>query len=476
MGPKKQSKKVKSPPVELSEFDAMETSTLLQVTQALHLRLEKAQMDRNYLQHERDTTESLYQLAKKASRQNEIQLLEKDREIQVMESNHHVQMRVYAQKVRHLSSEHQGALKKLHNDTSSHLIDQAEVSAFQKKSFRKVNFSTEEELHERSLHQQEEIEVLKQTQAKNLFKLSEQFALWNRSISSQCKSQLAKLLEMLLLRRKVDVHEIEERKNLHINDLMRNHEKAYLTIRSYYNDITRDNMALIASLKREILSIKTKADDNAMLMKDVAIENKRLSEPLAIAIREVECLRGELRDEQKDQLSLVHALSRLTQVKKRTFYVEKCQNEKKNEFLKMQKERCELYSAFEGLVESVYDNGERKSNALATRMRILKGQNQNQNQSQSLTHTQMRPQKQSQDQMQNQMDGPTQSQNQMGSLNGATARVGLALRSEKDAISRRRRILAMQRKAYGDSVRICAQKLSHLGIQFELEDSTLESD
>lgn len=41
---------------------------------------------------------------------------------------------------------------------------------------------------------------------------------------------------------KVDIHEIEERKNLHINDLMKNHEKAFGQMKAYYNDITNDNL------------------------------------------------------------------------------------------------------------------------------------------------------------------------------------------------------------------------------------------
>ena len=40
----------------------------------------------------------------------------------------------------------------------------------------------------------------------------------------------------------VDIHEIEERKNLHINDLMKNHEKAFGQMKAYYNDITNDNL------------------------------------------------------------------------------------------------------------------------------------------------------------------------------------------------------------------------------------------
>eukprot|EP00968_Pinguiococcus_pyrenoidosus_P009520 scaffold736_cov254-Pinguiococcus_pyrenoidosus.AAC.44 len=48
---------------------------------------------------------------------------------------------------------------------------------------------------------------------------------------------------------KVDIHEMEERKNLHINELMQNHEVAFRQMKDYYNRITRDNLELIRDLK-----------------------------------------------------------------------------------------------------------------------------------------------------------------------------------------------------------------------------------
>ena len=56
----------------------------------------------------------------------------------------------------------------------------------------------------------------------------------------------------LELRRKQEIHEIEERKNTHINELMKKHEKAFAEIKNYYNDITHNNLDLIRSLKEEV--------------------------------------------------------------------------------------------------------------------------------------------------------------------------------------------------------------------------------
>lgn len=51
------------------------------------------------------------------------------------------------------------------------------------------------------------------------------------------------------LRRKTEIHEIEERKNSHINMLMKNHEKSFRDIRNYFNDIVYKNLDFITSLK-----------------------------------------------------------------------------------------------------------------------------------------------------------------------------------------------------------------------------------
>lgn len=47
----------------------------------------------------------------------------------------------------------------------------------------------------------------------------------------------------------MELSEVEERKNKQIAELMKNHEKAFSEIKSYYTDITLNNLALISSLK-----------------------------------------------------------------------------------------------------------------------------------------------------------------------------------------------------------------------------------
>lgn len=50
----------------------------------------------------------------------------------------------------------------------------------------------------------------------------------SRELQQKYEKRMKMLREDLELRRKQEVHEIEERKNLHINDLMKKHEKVRL--------------------------------------------------------------------------------------------------------------------------------------------------------------------------------------------------------------------------------------------------------
>lgn len=68
-------------------------------------------------------------------------------------------------------------------------------------------------------------------------------------IEAKYDKKMKMLRDELDLRRRTEIHEVEERKNGQINALMRRHEEAFTDIKNYYNDITLNNLALINSLK-----------------------------------------------------------------------------------------------------------------------------------------------------------------------------------------------------------------------------------
>merc|ERR1711933_640572 len=120
----------------------------------------------------------------------------------------------------------------------------------------------------------------------------------------QYEEQVEQLKIDLELRRKVEIHEIEERKNQHINELLHNHQNAFDEIKIYYNEITFDNLTLIGSLKEEMQDMKEREKKNQKRMSVLTQENKDLSEPLAKKLEEQRELEEKLKSFSKDKMAL----------------------------------------------------------------------------------------------------------------------------------------------------------------------------
>jgi len=383
MPPKKKGKKGKGkkgkkdeepPPEEPSEYDTMDVEMLKEVTQMLRQQLEKAQLDRNYVQLERDTIQTFYDITKKEVTDYENAIQQKDREMELMEDNHRVEVRVYIQKVKHLEYEHKNNVKRVKQEGTVSIEEESEAHMLREGELKKGKKSLKLELKERELSNEDEIKVQKQNNEKNLMKLREEFERNIEGLKERQETRLQQLKMDLELRRKVDTHEIEERKNLHINDLMKNHEKAFGQIKNYYNDITHDNLKLIKSLKDEVSEMKKKAAANQKLMHDISQENKRLLEPLTQACDEVAELKHELKDSEKDRLSLRNAKARLKLLEQQHVELQRVHQLMEDEYKLVETERNQLYDSFEHTIKSIQRRGDFKNLVLERKLEGMQDQ------------------------------------------------------------------------------------------------------
>lgn len=67
------------------------------------------------------------------------------------------------------------------------------------------------------------------------------------------EQKLTNQYESLTLKHRMEITEVEERKNTQIADLMKNHEDAFTEMKTYYNDITLNNLSLIKSMQVELI-------------------------------------------------------------------------------------------------------------------------------------------------------------------------------------------------------------------------------
>merc|ERR1719382_1980530 len=200
--------------------------------------------------------------------------------------------------------------------------------------------SIKRDLREQQLQNVDDVKMMRQGFAKSLRALRENFEANHKQLLEQYEQQVEDLKVDLELRRKVEIHEIEERKNRHINELLFNHQEAFDEIKAYYNDITRDNLQLIKNLRDEIADMRDREKKNQKKMQVLTQENKDLSEELSKKL------------EEQQQLE-----ERTSEAKQEYRFTEE-------KYRKIEKERDDLYRRFQKAVREIARKAELGKNAV----------------------------------------------------------------------------------------------------------------
>lgn len=369
---KKKSAKPKTPTV----IDGMSTEEMSKEQLEEHIgrlreELEREREERNYFQLERDKVNTFWEITKRQFDEKKAELRNKDREMEDAEERHQIEIKVYKQKVKHLLYEHQNNISELKTESSIALKRAQEEHRDQESELRKDKRSLKVINKEQELAHENEHKDLRMKQDQYITELRENFEREAREIEAKYEKKLRVLRDELELKRKSEIHEIEERKNGQINALMKNHEKAFSDIKNYYNDITLNNLALINSLKEQIEEMKKKDERMEKEMAEIQLQNKRLIEPLQKAREEVDELRKQLANYQKDKASLSSAKARLRVMDKDMKSLQWEHEVLEQRFGKTQAERDELYKKFVKAIHEVQQKSNFKNLLLEKKLSAL---------------------------------------------------------------------------------------------------------
>lgn len=186
----------------------------------------------------------------------------KEREIELKEKNHRIELRVYQQKVKHLEYEHANSMNKVEKKNTELLeseldrFTQAEQEVLSSKQQKKSEKSELEQANAAA------VAAVKLSHEKAYNRLNDKFDECIHELTLRCESRLRALERDLELKCRVDEHEVEERKNQHINELIRNHNKAFAQMKKYYNEITQGNLTLIKQLQNQVELLKVESAEN----------------------------------------------------------------------------------------------------------------------------------------------------------------------------------------------------------------------
>ncbi|XP_043328813.1 dynein regulatory complex subunit 4-like [Cervus canadensis] len=202
------------------------------------------------------------------------------------------------------------------------------------------------ELKEQELANEVMVKNLQLKHTEEITKMRNDFERQVREIEAKYDKKMKMFRDELDLRRKTEIHEVEERKNGQITTLMQRHEEAFTDIKNYYNDITLNNLALINSLKEQMEDMQKKEEHLEKEMTEVAMQNRRLADPLQKAREEMSDMQKKLGGYERDKQILVCTKARLKVTEKELKSLRWEHEVLEQRFIKVQQERDDLYQKF----------------------------------------------------------------------------------------------------------------------------------
>ncbi|KFP25441.1 Growth arrest-specific protein 8, partial [Colius striatus] len=277
----------------------------------LRQELDREREERNYFQLERDKIHGFWEVTRRLLEEKRAELRCKDREMEEAEERHQVEIKVYKQKVKHLLYEHQENVTELKAEGTLSVARAQRDHWAQEMELQKDLRSLKVELKEQEVANEVAVKNMRLKQEEEISRLCNDFERQLKEMEAKYTQKTQAVRDQLDLRRKTEIHEVEERKNNQISELMRNHEKAFNDIKNYYNDITLKNLELISLLKEQIQEMKKRENQLEKEKADVLLQNKQLKEPLQQAQEEVSELQKKLTHYDKDKEALLNTKTHL---------------------------------------------------------------------------------------------------------------------------------------------------------------------
>lgn len=313
MGPKKNKGPLIIDGVNTSE---MTRGQLEKFALTLKETVDREREERNYFQLERDKIRTYWEITKQQLEECRAEIRNRDRELEEKEDEHQGENKVFKQKLKHFLYEHHQEIADLRADGLMSVKMAQEDFAEQETALLTDKKALKEKLVEQQKEHLEEIRTLSMQFSERLHMERKNFELEAREIESKYGEKLQTLRGELELRHTMELTEVDERKNKQIADLMRNHEKAFIEMKNYYNDITLNNLALISNLKEQMEEMKRREDRMEKTLKECQKENRNLSEPMKVAMKENRELKMKLANYSKDKISLANTKKLLAETQK----------------------------------------------------------------------------------------------------------------------------------------------------------------
>ncbi|GAB1869400.1 Dynein regulatory complex subunit 4 [Camponotus japonicus] len=308
--------------------------------------MEREREERNFFQLERDKLRTFWEITRHQLDEVRATVRNKEREKEELAEKHEAELKLYKQKVKHLMYEHQTNLSE---SKAEHLVAlklAQDDHVAQENELIKDKTELKKTQKEQELVYMNEIRALKLHHSEEMNNMMKKFESEAVELEQKYEQKLTSQYESLTLKHRMEITEVEERKNAQIANLIKNHENAFAEMKNYYNDITLNNLSLIKSMKEQMEAMRNNEERMKKQVRELTTENKKYSTDLKSLQETSSELNRQLANYEKDKQILANTKRRLSTVAKDLENL-KWENEVLElRFEKCQSERDELHSRF----------------------------------------------------------------------------------------------------------------------------------
>lgn len=306
----------------------------------------------NQFQLQKAKVENFWMMEKKQRDDLRMELRNKFRQRQDLQEKQQFEIKVYKQKVKHLLHEQQTNITDVRTESEIALKLLQDGDRASESEVKKDNRAVSVLIRDMEVSHLDLIKDLKLHQEKSIMSLRQEYERKADETKQAYEKKMKALRKDFAKRRKADVKKIETRKNNHIMKLMSKHKEEFNDIKNYFTDVTFNNLDWIHQLKDEVIKMRKKEHSDEKDMMEIAQANKKLSEPLKQHLKDVEHLRTELKNYQKDKVSLKQTKERVEVLEEN---LKKLNWEHEILLQKYESSKSERDELFESLQDTIYD-------------------------------------------------------------------------------------------------------------------------
>ncbi|CAK61701.1 unnamed protein product (macronuclear) [Paramecium tetraurelia] len=304
-------------------------------------------------QQEREKINYNWIIAKKELDDKKSDFINKEREIQDLKENHFMQLNLYKQKIKHLLFQNQDQQSDLRKDVEVTLKQLEDDHRMKDRELKTDIRSLKVQQKEADLAQNDYMFALKTEYDRQATQLRQNFERQANDLKEKYHLKMEKLRREMEEARNNLIKILQEKKDLRIQQLTKEHSKKYTEIKNYYSDITATNLDMIKSLKNEITDHQKKEEKDKKLLQSIENESKNLNEPLKAIKEEIKFLIKEKEEQaqvvqQKEQLKL-----KIDELEKKFRNLEYEYEVKLQHFQYMEREKRSLEDKFNSTIQSI---------------------------------------------------------------------------------------------------------------------------